>query len=82
MDELQKHPYNRAEIVAAREIIDALEGEDAKAINDELTAQNLPDLLEVGKVTAKYLMSFAKLHRRRVKLEDELCRMKDKETEQ
>lgn len=80
--ELQNHPYNRTEIVAAREIIDGLEGEDAKTINDELTAQNLPDLVEVGRVTAKYLTSFARLHRRRVKLENRLRRMKAKESGQ
>lgn len=73
--DLASHPYNSPQIKQATALIEQLRPHKTSAeIDAELGAKGLPSLAECGKVTARGLVSFARLNRRRVKLEAQLAR--------
>jgi len=70
--DLAAHPYNSPEAIRIREITDQLREKGPEFINQELSKKGLPSLADAGKIVIKGLRSFAKLHRKKHKLEKKI----------
>lgn len=72
---IDAHPYNAPRLRRAKELIEARRGQcSPEELDAELFARGLPGLAECGRITAAGLVSFARLHRRRARLERRIAR--------
>ena len=71
--QLEAHAYNAPEAILTREITERYRNEGEACIEKELAARGLPSLAESGKIVARGLWSYAKLERRKRKLQQKIA---------
>ncbi|PDQ36312.1 MAG: hypothetical protein B5766_01775 [Candidatus Lumbricidophila eiseniae] len=71
--QLEAHAYNTPEAMLTREITERYRDEGEARIEKELADRGLPSLKETGKIVARGLWSYAKLEKRKRKLQQKIA---------
>lgn len=72
--EIAAHPLNSEQMSEARHITQEHRDEGIERVQEELASRGLPSLEEQGRVTAKNMLTFWKLNRRKNKLLKQLAK--------
>jgi hypothetical protein len=62
------HPFSSEEVVRAHAVIESVEVKDKDVVSARLAEEGLPDMVELGLITARHTVSWWKLHRDRRKI--------------
>jgi hypothetical protein len=71
---ISAHPLASPRVRAAHDVVESRGSRDAAAVDEDLQAQGLPSVSELGKVQASGTWGWWRLHRRKMTLEKRIRR--------